>query len=225
MLKRCLIALAILAAGVSAASAATVAVSTANVNLRSGPSIGYPVLVVVPQGAEIVTYGCVSDYAWCDIAYGDYRGWVSADYIQVVYQGSPVILTPAVATNVGVSVVVYDRVYWDTYYVGQPWYASWSVYYSPYVPVAPRIDAYGGGAACVDGTCEGIRGATGIYGGWTVQTRNCGDGSCNATRETTGAYGNSASRVRTCSAGDLSCNMTRTGPAGGTVTGGRILNR
>lgn len=225
MVKNFLMAIAVLAAGVSAAAATTVSVSTADVNLRAGPSTSYPVVVVVPEGASIVTHGCVDDYAWCDVAYDGHRGWVSSSYIGVIYLGEPVVLTPAVASDVGVTVVVYDRVYWDTYYVAQPWYGSWSAYYSTYAPAAPRVDAYGGAAACVDGTCAGVRGATGIYGGSTVQTRNCADGSCTATRETTGAYGNSASRIRTCSAGDLTCNMTRTGPAGGTSTGTRTLNR
>lgn len=225
MLKKLLMALAVLTAGLSAAFATTVAVSTANVNLRAGPSTSYPVVVVVPRGASLVTYGCVADYAWCDVAFNAYRGWVSAGHIQVTYQGTTAVMTPAVASQVGVSVVVYDRVYWDTYYVAQPWYGSWAAYYSPYVPAVPRLEAYGGAAACVDGACAGISGATGVYGGSTVQARTCEDGSCTATRETTGAFGNSASRVRTCSAGDLSCDMTRSGPAGRTVTGGRSISR
>lgn len=226
MLKRFLLALAILTAVASTASAATVAVSTADVNLRAGPSTSYPVVVVVPQGASIVTHGCVADYAWCDVAYAAYRGWVSASYVQVVHQGVPTVLTPSLATDVGITVAVYDRVYWDTYYLAQPWYGSWTSYYRPYTPVAaPRVESHDRSATCVDGNCVGTRSATGIYGGSTSQTRNCANGDCSATRETTGRLDNSASRVRNCSANDRSCNMTRTGPRGGTATGTRTFDR
>lgn len=226
MLKRILVILAVLAAGITAASAASVAVSTANVNLRAGPAASYPVVTVVPQGARIVTHGCVADYAWCDVAFGNYRGWVSASYIQVVYNGGPVVLSAAVAPALGVTVVSYDRVYWDTYYVAQPWYRSWTTYYRPYAPVAaPRVTSQSRSATCADGNCTGTRSATGIYGGATSQTRNCANGECSATRETVGPYGNSASRVRNCSAGDRSCDITRTGPRGGTSTGTRTFSR
>lgn len=225
MLKKLILALAVLTAGIASASASSVAVSTANVNLRAGPGTNYPAVTVVPQGSRIVTHGCVADYAWCDVAFGQYRGWVSASYIQVVYNGGPVILSAAIAPAVGVTVVAYDRVYWDTYYVAQPWYGSWTAYYRPYVPVAPRIESYGRNAACVDRNCTGTRTATGIYGGTTSQTRTCSGGECGATRETTGRYGNSASRVRSCSANDRVCNMTRTGPSGGTATRTRVFER
>lgn len=222
MLKRIIVLLAVLAAGITAASAASVAVSTANVNLRAGPATSYPVVTVVPQGARIVTHGCVADYAWCDVAFGNHRGWVSANYIQVIYNGGPVVLSAAVAPAVGVTVVSYDRVYWDTYYAAQPWYRSWTTYYRPY---APRVTSQTRSATCVDGNCTGTRAATGIYGGATSQTRNCANGECTATRNTIGPNGNSASRVRNCSPYDRSCNMTRTGPRGGTATGTRAFTR
>lgn len=226
MLKRLIVALIVLAAGATAASASAVAVSTANVNLRAGPAASYPVVTVVPQGARIVTHGCVAGYTWCDVAFGPYRGWVYASYIQVVYEGGPVVLSAAVAPALGVTVVSYSRAYWDTYYVAQPWYRSWATYYRPYAaPVAPRVSSHSRSGSCVDGNCTGTRTTTGIYGGTTSQTRNCAGGECSATRETTGRYGNSASRVRSCSANDRSCSMTRSGPFGGTATGTRTFNR
>lgn len=231
MVRTCLMGLALLLAGLagvsapSQASASTVAVATANVNLRAGPATSYPVVTVVPQGAQIVTHGCVADYGWCDVAFGSYRGWVSSNYILVTYNGSTVVLNPALAPAVNVAVVTYDRVYWDTYYVNQPWYRSWTAYYRPYVLGAPRVATHSQGATCADGSCTGTRSATGIYGGKTSQTRTCTGGDCTATRDTTGWRGNSASRVRSCSVNDKSCNMTRTGPRGGTATGGRVFTR
>ena len=100
MIKRLCIAIVMVFAMASMAAAATVAVATGNVNLRAGPSTGYPVVVVVPVGARIVTHGCLPGYTWCDIGFGSYRGWVSARYVQVVYNGAPVVLSPAVWVKV-----------------------------------------------------------------------------------------------------------------------------
>lgn len=226
MSRRILLAMAMLAATAPAAAAATAAVATANVNLRAGPSTGYPVITVLPTGARIVTHGCLADYSWCDIAFGQHRGWVSAGYVQVVHGGGPVVLTPAVAPAVGVTVVSFNKVYWDTYYAAYPWYGSWNrygTYYRAYP--AGRVTSHHGSAGCVDGRCTATRSTTGIYGGSASHTRTCSGGNCSATRDVVGPYGNNASRTRNCSANDRSCTMTRTGPRGGTATGTRVFAR
>ena len=79
-----------------AAQAATPSYTTANVNLRAGPGTSYPVLLTVPNGSPITTYGCLDGYNWCDVSWGAERGWMSSSYIQVNYQGQPRILTPAI---------------------------------------------------------------------------------------------------------------------------------
>ncbi|WP_136659118.1 SH3 domain-containing protein [Nitratireductor sp. XY-223] len=116
---------------VGAAQAATSSYTTANVNLRAGPGTAYPILVTVPNGTPITTYGCLDGYNWCDVSWGTERGWMSASYIQVTYQGQPRIITPAIAPSVGITVVVFNRAYWDRYYYGRPWYANWNRYYRP----------------------------------------------------------------------------------------------
>ena len=134
MLKRILTGLvAIVGAStiVGAAQAATPSYTTANVNLRAGPGTAYPVLVTVPNGTSITTYGCLDGYNWCDVSWGTERGWMSASYIQVTYQGQPRIITPAIAPSVGLTVVVFNRAYWDRYYYGRPWYSNWDRYYRP----------------------------------------------------------------------------------------------
>jgi len=224
-MRSALTAFALLVATASFASAATVAIATGNVNLRAGPSTAYPVVTVVPVGARITTHGCLTGYSWCDIAFGTYRGWVAASYIQVVYKGGPVVLTPAIAPAVGVAVVAYNRAYWDAYYPAYPWYGAWGRYYQPYAVAPPRVTSHDRSLTCADGRCTGTRSTTGFYGGSTSQTRSCADGTCSATRQTVGPNGNSASRVRTCSANDHSCSVTRTGPRGGTATGTRFFNR
>lgn len=225
MMKRLYLALAILIGAPSLAAAATVAVSTGNVNLRAGPSTVYPVVTVVPAGTRITTYGCVSGYSWCDVSFGAYRGWVSASYIQVVYRGNPVIVTPVVAPAVGLTVVAYNRAYWDTYYAAYPWYGRWGHYYRPGYPVAPaaRVTSHDRAVTCTGDSCTATRTTTGIYGGSASQSRTCANGECNATRNVVGPYGGTASRTRNCSTNSQSCTVSRTGPAGGTRT--RVFQR
>lgn len=219
-MRRLLLALALLLAVPAASNAATVAVATANVNLRAGPSTVYPVVTTVPAGVQMVTHGCLTGYTWCDISMGNFRGWVAANYIQVVYRGAPVVLSPVVAPAVGVAVVSFNRAYWDTYYATYPWYGSWAHYAPPrYAPYpAGRVTSYNRSVTCSGGACSGTRSATGVYGGSASQARTCANGTCTSNRNVTGPNGHSASRTRTCSRGDQSCNVTRTGPNGGTAT-------
>ncbi|QRG09010.1 SH3 domain-containing protein [Xanthobacter dioxanivorans] len=220
-MKRLFLALATVFCLSSAASAATLAVATGNVNLRAGPSTAYPVVTTVPAGVQVTTHGCLAGYTWCDISMGAYRGWVAATYIQVVYRGAPVVLTPAVAPTVGLTVVTFNKVYWDTYYAAYPWYGRWTYYAPrPVYPVAPaaRVTSYNGSVQCANGSCTAARSATGIYGGSASQSRTCSGGACTSTRSVTGPYGASASRTRSCSGNTQSCTVTRTGPAGNSGT-------
>lgn len=111
-----------------ALAAETLAVSTVNLNMRAGPGTQYPVVAVVPPGARIDVHGCVSGYSWCDVNFGVSRGWVAAAYLEFHYLGKPVVLTPVVAPRIGVNVVVFNRAYWNRYYVDRPFYRHWNVY-------------------------------------------------------------------------------------------------
>ncbi|OYX11121.1 MAG: hypothetical protein B7Z15_12405 [Rhizobiales bacterium 32-66-8] len=218
-----LIFAAALALAASAASAATTSVAVTNVNLRAGPSTVYPAVTVVPAGAAITTFGCVAGYSWCDIGFGPYRGWVAANYIQVVYRGAPVVLTAPVAPTIGITVVSFNRAYWDRYYVAYPWYRRWAAY-PPFV--APRVTSASRSVTCAGGTCVGVRSATSVYGGSTAQTRVCTGGSCTSTRTSEGRNGGTATRTRSCSAGQ-GCATSRSvvGPGGGTHTDARSFQR
>ncbi|QFR32674.1 SH3 domain-containing protein [Ancylobacter sp. TS-1] len=212
MLRKLILAAVLVVAGTSAGAAATTAVATANVNLRAGPSTAYPAVTVVPAGATFTTHGCVSGYSWCDIGFGPYRGWVAASYIQVIYRGAPVVLTAPVAPVIGITVVSFNRTYWDSYYRAYPWYGRWAAYpppvYRPYAPPLPVVTSRSGQVNCANGACTATRSATGYYGGATTQTRSCADGSCTATRYTAGPRGGTATRTRNCTAGQ-GCTATR----------------
>ena len=53
----------------------------AAVNLRTGPGAQYYTIMVVPPGAPVEVYGCLGDNSWCDVGYGDARGWLSSRYL------------------------------------------------------------------------------------------------------------------------------------------------
>ncbi len=103
------------------ASADTARVTT-ELNMRAGPSTGFPVVSVLPDGASVDIYGCVKGYSWCDVSWQGDRGWVSANYLTHSYQGDyvpiyeygPEIDLPILAFSV-------DS-YWGDYYRNEPWY-------------------------------------------------------------------------------------------------------
>lgn len=222
MLRFVLVMLLASISGVQAASAATPAVSTSNVNLRAGPSTEYPVVTVVPAGSGVVTHGCVSEYTWCDIAFGTYRGWVSAQHIQIMHDGKSTIVGPAVAVAAGIAVVAYSQSYWDTHYVSYPWYGSWANYPAYRAPIGSSTTIVGtnGGTAsrtigCAGGRCGATGTATGAQGGTAAGARGCGPHGCGAAGAVTGPGGNSAAGARGC--GPKGCGAVVVGPQGNTA--------
>jgi uncharacterized protein YraI len=98
--------------------------TTANVNLRAGPSTGYPVVTTVPANSPVQIFGCVKASSWCDTQWLGQRGWVSSAYLSAAWRQAPY--------------VVYDRnAYYNRYYVGRPWYA-------PRVFIGPNRQCYRG---------------------------------------------------------------------------------
>jgi len=147
----------------AAADAANPAEIIAPVNLRAGPSVGYPVVAGLPGRAAVTVYGCTANVAWCDVSWGRERGWVAANYVQIMYRGAPVIVTPAVAPVIGV--VAFNQAYWHSYYVGRPWYGQWNTYYHGAAVAGPGHVAFGG---CGRYGCSGTSIARGPYGGVVV---------------------------------------------------------
>ena len=62
---------------------ATYAYVTNNLNQRAGPNTRFPALDVIPARAQITVNGCLEDLSWCEGAYGDIRGWMSATYLRL----------------------------------------------------------------------------------------------------------------------------------------------
>ena len=206
-----LLALAVASMAPSTARAATPSVATSNVNLRAGPATSYPVVTVVPAGAQIVTYGCISSYAWCDIGYGTARGWVSASYITATGPSGGVVVSAATAAAVGITVVGFSKAYWNSYYTAYPWYGRWTAY-------APHASG-GAVAGCVGAACGGARRVTGANGGTVTSAGGCGPNGCGGARRVVGPNGGTAGAAGGCARGH-GCGVVRRGPNGGTTARG-----
>ena len=55
--------------------------------LRSGPGLGFGIILGLPDGTELNRYGCVTEVGqrWCEVslvASPTVRGYVSADYLR-----------------------------------------------------------------------------------------------------------------------------------------------
>lgn len=116
--------------GWSTATAATTAAIATSVHLRAGPSTFYPSIAMLLGGQFVTVFGCEQDFNWCDVQAGMNRGWVDAAFLQVASPTGPVpVATGGLSLGIAVSPFVLNN-YWNTWYVGQPWFARRPYYYS-----------------------------------------------------------------------------------------------
>jgi uncharacterized protein YraI len=95
-----------------------------NVNLRAGPGTEYPVIITVPNRAQIAILGCLEDYNWCDIAFEDQRGWMRSIYLSYWYNEYYYPLRDY-APQLDLQIVSFDvDAYWGEYYQDRPFYAE-----------------------------------------------------------------------------------------------------
>jgi uncharacterized protein YraI len=107
---------------VSVAATAQDAFTTQTVNVRAGPDTSYPAVAVLGGGAPVQVMGCLDDWSWCDVVFGDNRGWVYSPYLSYVYQGYRVPFY-SYAPAFGIPIISFSLgSYWDRYYRGRPWY-------------------------------------------------------------------------------------------------------
>ncbi|MGF9565599.1 SH3 domain-containing protein [Neorhizobium sp. BT27B] len=105
------------------AEAAARGYATANVNMRSGPSTGYPAVTVVPVGAPITIHGCMSNVNWCDVQFAGGRGWVSGSYISTTYRQNRIYVEPEYYRPLGIPTVTFEvDNYWGRYYRDRDFY-------------------------------------------------------------------------------------------------------
>lgn len=97
--------------------------STANVNMRAGPSTRYPAVAVIPAGSPVEIRGCLSDVNWCDVEFYGGRGWVSGQYVQALYQQRRIYVGPQYYRPLGIPVIRFSvDNYWDRYYRNRDFY-------------------------------------------------------------------------------------------------------
>nr|WP_210295937.1 SH3 domain-containing protein [Rhizobium redzepovicii] len=97
--------------------------STANVNMRAGPSTRYPAVAVVPAGSPVEIRGCLSNVNWCDVEFYGGRGWVSGQYVQAVYQQRRVYVGPQYYRPLGIPMISFSvGNYWDRNYRDRDFY-------------------------------------------------------------------------------------------------------
>lgn len=107
---------------VPAVSQAQAAYVSKNSNLRAGPASQYPVVVHLRKGVSINVQACLSDYTWCDVVAGPYRGWIYAANVVYPYQGQRAPLN-TVGAVIGIAAVTFIAAsYWDDHYRTRPWY-------------------------------------------------------------------------------------------------------
>jgi len=98
-------------------------VSTANVNMRSGPSTAYPAVTLIPVGAPLRINGCLAETPWCDVSFAGGRGWVAGRYVQALYQRRQVYVDPQYYRPLGIPTVTFNLDdYWDRNYRGRDFY-------------------------------------------------------------------------------------------------------
>lgn len=119
--SRALMAAALL---LSATAGAHEGYTTRQANVRAGPDTAYPVVAVVGAGYPVEVVGCVTDYLWCDVIFGDNRGWVSSRTLQYVYQSRRVPLYEYGAT-LGLPILGFSLSnYWDDHYRSRSFYSD-----------------------------------------------------------------------------------------------------
>jgi uncharacterized protein YraI len=81
-MKKVLPGIAFVTALFTATSAfAATALVTTDLNMRTGPGTGYPVITAMPDGAIVNVRGCTSGYSWCRVDWRGRDGWASANYL------------------------------------------------------------------------------------------------------------------------------------------------
>lgn len=81
-------------AGFSGQASALSAITSVNVNMRTGPSTAYAIMRVVPKGSYAEVHNCLESATWCDVTYDRTRGWISGRYL--LFTGSGYVSRPII---------------------------------------------------------------------------------------------------------------------------------
>ncbi|HEY8009529.1 MAG TPA: SH3 domain-containing protein [Rudaea sp.] len=111
---------------------------TGTMNLRAGPDVSYPIVDTIPAGEPVSVQGCTEDYEWCDVIWGEERGWIAGNYIEYGYNDQPVLLS-GYGAAIGIPIVTFVIAdYWGRYYHNRPFWGQRERWYNrPYQHHAP----------------------------------------------------------------------------------------
>lgn len=97
-------------------------VASARIALYAGPADNFPVVIVLNTGAPLQLHGCLSNYQWCDVSAGPYRGWAPGGYLLHHHDGHAVPVFP-MGASIGIRLLDFNLfAYWDDHYRDRRWY-------------------------------------------------------------------------------------------------------
>ena len=138
-MRSALLPAAALLIGLAGTASAAPGFATAPAELRAGPGMNYPPVTFVPGNAPVEILGCLQDYVWCDVAFGQARGWLPAGALGYLYENRALPLAEY-GPRFGLPIVGFRfGDYWDNHYRGQPWYGERDRWRGP----PPRADFRG----------------------------------------------------------------------------------
>ncbi|WP_421726355.1 DUF1236 domain-containing protein [Bauldia sp.] len=91
------------------AAVAFEAFATNNLHLRTGPGEQYPVETTIRHNDRVEVHGCLEGITWCDLNWGDMRGWAAADYI-AYDSAAGVKVLPLAQDEIGIPIVNFTAV-------------------------------------------------------------------------------------------------------------------
>jgi uncharacterized protein YraI len=122
------IVFAFLIAAIPLAVAAQEAFTMRDVDVFAGPSSEYPPVATLPPGTPVTLAGCLSDWSWCDVSFGNDRGWVYAGDLGYPYQNNRVVILDY-GPRLALPLVTFSLdSYWGAHYRARPFFrerAQW----------------------------------------------------------------------------------------------------
>jgi uncharacterized protein YraI len=113
------------------------AVVSRQVHLRAGPSPSYPIVAVLIPGTPVEVWGCLPNYAWCDVAVDVRRGWVHGVYLEAYARDDHARL-PDAGALLGIAIIGFAlHEYWHDHYRERPFYGQRDRWKPPPAPPAP----------------------------------------------------------------------------------------
>ena len=111
-----------IALGMAMPANAQQVIATTDLNLREGPGTRFSVITTVPGDQRLdAVFGCLPDRDWCEVQFRGNRGWVFADYLEVIGEGRRLGTIGQVGPGMGLPMARFeeaDRQRWEQRYEG-----------------------------------------------------------------------------------------------------------